>query len=97
LENVIERAVVLARGDAITPDLLPDIIRKKARPYLMASEASLPFKEKVDQYRKLLIMDALEKTDGVQKEASKLLRIKPTTLNEMIKRYHIKVPVGHNS
>lgn len=91
LENVIERAVVLCRGDAITLDLLPDNIGKKTRPFMISQE-NLPFKEKVDHYRKLLILDALEKADGIQKEAARLLRIKPTTLNEMIKRYRIKTP-----
>jgi two-component system response regulator PilR (NtrC family) len=90
-ENVIERAVVLCRGDSITVDLLPDTIRKKARPMII-TEANLPFKEKVDEYRKLLILDALQKASGVQKEAARLLRIKPTTLNEMIKRYRIRMP-----
>ena len=92
LENVIERAVVLCRGDAISVDLLPDTIRQKARPFMIA-EANLPFKEKVDEYRKMLILDAMQKADGIQKEAARLLRIKPTTLNEMIKRYRIKAPV----
>ena len=58
----------------------------------MIAEANLPFKEKVDEYRKMLILDALQKSDGVQKEAARLLRIKPTTLNEMIKRFRIKTP-----
>lgn len=91
LENVIERAVVLCRADSITMDLLPETIRKGAKPFMIA-EANLPFKDKVDQYRKLLILDALQKSNGVQKEAAKLLRIKPTTLNEMIKRYNIRTP-----
>lgn len=89
LENVIERAVVLCRQDAITVDLLPENIGKKSRPFMIA-DSNLPFKEKVDQYRKLLILDALQKASGVQKEAARILRIKPTTLNEMIKRFQIK-------
>jgi DNA-binding NtrC family response regulator len=91
LENVIERAVVLSRGDAITADLLPDTIREKARPFIIA-EGNVPFKEKVDQFRRVLILDALQKAEGVQKEAARLLRIKPTTLNEMMKRYNIRYP-----
>jgi two-component system, NtrC family, response regulator PilR len=92
LENVIERAVVLCRGETITVDLLPENIWNKSKPYMIA-DTNLPFKEKVDQYRKLLILDALQKAAGVQKEAARLLRIKPTTLNEMIKRYNIKSSV----
>jgi DNA-binding NtrC family response regulator len=94
LENVVERAVVLARGSSITADSLPEVIRRKALPSIMNMDSSQTFKERVDQYRKLLILDALERSDGVQKEAARRLRIKPTTLNEMIKRYHIKVTVN---
>ena len=92
LENVIERAVVLCRGETITVDLLPENIWNKSKPYII-SDTNLPFKDKVDQYRRLLILDALQKAEGVQKEAARLLRIKPTTLNEMIKRYNIKSSV----
>jgi transcriptional regulator with PAS, ATPase and Fis domain len=92
LENVIERAVVLCRNETITVDLLPENIWNKSKPYMIA-DTNLPFKDKVDQYRKLLILDALQKAAGVQKEAARLLRIKPTTLNEMIKRYSIKSPL----
>jgi DNA-binding NtrC family response regulator len=92
LENVIERAVVLCRGETITVDLLPENIWNKSKPYII-SDTNLPFKDKVDQYRRLLILDALQKAEGVQKEAARLLRIKPTTLNEMIKRYNIKSTV----
>jgi hypothetical protein len=38
---------------------------------------------------KRLIESTLEAAGGVQKKAAELLRIKPTTLNEMIKRYEI--------
>jgi transcriptional regulator with GAF, ATPase, and Fis domain len=36
------------------------------------------------------IESALEAAGGVQKKAAELLFIKPTTLNEMIKRYDIR-------
>jgi transcriptional regulator with GAF, ATPase, and Fis domain len=39
-----------------------------------------------------LIESTLEATGGVQKEAARLLGLKPTTLNEMIKRYAIALP-----
>jgi hypothetical protein len=50
-----------------------------------------------------LIESTLEAAGGVQKRAAELLHVKPTTLNEMIKRYDIRprrkrngsgVPVG---
>ena len=33
---------------------------------------------------------SFERVQGIQKRAAELLRIKPTTLNEMIKRYDIR-------
>jgi DNA-binding transcriptional regulator YdaS (Cro superfamily) len=41
-------------------------------------------------YERHWIESALEAAGGVQKRAAELLRIKPTTLNEMIKRHDIR-------
>ena len=41
-------------------------------------------------FEKRLIESTLEAAGGVQKRAAELLHIKPTTLNEMIKRYEIR-------
>ena len=47
-------------------------------------------KEVTVAYERQWIESALEAAGGVQKRAAELLRIKPTTLNEMIKRYDIR-------
>ena len=39
-----------------------------------------------------IIEATLDATGGVQKEAARLLDLKPTTLNEMIKRHSILLP-----
>ncbi len=49
----------------------------------------LSLKDVVTNFEKRLIESTLESAGGVQKRAAELLRIKPTTLNEMIKRYDI--------
>ena len=41
-------------------------------------------------FAKRLIESTLEEAGGVQKRAAELLHLKPTTLNEMIKRYDIR-------
>ena len=41
-------------------------------------------------FQRGLIESALEQAGGVQKRAAELLHIKPTTLNEMIKRHDIR-------
>ena len=93
LENVIERAVVLTTGPRIGTDLIPDHVRKT--PQFQIPEVNVPpegiaFKEVITDFEKRLIESTLEAAGGVQKRAAELLHIKPTTLNEMIKRYDIR-------
>jgi len=93
LENVIERAVVLSPGSRIGADLVPDHVRSKPTfqiPQLTVPPEGLSLKDVVTDFEKRLIESTLESAGGVQKRAAELLRIKPTTLNEMIKRYEIR-------
>ncbi len=46
-------------------------------------------KEFLANIERSLILDTLEKTKGDQKKAAGILGLKPTTLHEKIKRYHI--------
>jgi len=93
LENVIERAVVLTSGSRIGADLIPDQVRRRPTfqiPQLTVPPEGLSLKDVVTDFEKRLIESTLESAGGVQKRAAELLRIKPTTLNEMIKRYDIR-------
>ena len=93
LENVIERAVVLSTGRRIGPDLLPDHIGRPTifqMPRFVVPPEGISFKDVITDFEKRLIESTLEAAGGVQKRAAELLRIKPTTLNEMIKRYDIR-------
>jgi DNA-binding NtrC family response regulator len=48
------------------------------------------FNEVTADFERRLIESTLEVAGGVQKKAAELLHLKPTTLNEMIKRYEIR-------
>jgi hypothetical protein len=50
----------------------------------------ISFKDVITDFEKRMIESTLEAAGGVQKKAAELLHIKPTTLNEMIKRYDIR-------
>lgn len=94
LENAIERAVVLAPGNQITPDLFPrEVLESEGSMHdhwgLLQGGASL--KDLVADFERNLILSALEKTDGNQKKAAHLLRLKATTLNEKLKRLKIRI------
>jgi transcriptional regulator with GAF, ATPase, and Fis domain len=47
------------------------------------------FYEAVGRFERQLIEGALRRTGGVQKQAAEILGLKPTTLNEKIKRLGI--------
>jgi two-component system response regulator PilR (NtrC family) len=93
LENVIERGVVLARGDEIDVDLLPrELLERVSLPEIAVLPEGMGFYDAVNRYERQLIEAALRRTGGVQKQAAEMLGLKPTTLNEKIKRLGIIVP-----
>jgi two-component system response regulator PilR (NtrC family) len=93
LENVIERAVILCGEREIDVDLIPDDISPTpvtATPDVVIPEGGIHFREVIIGHERRYIEAALDAAGGVQKKAAELLNIKPTTLNEMIKRYEIR-------
>jgi len=69
-------------------------VQRKTPNFTMSQFAVPPegisFKDVITDFEKRLIESTLEAAGGVQKRAAELLHIKPTTLNEMIKRYEIR-------
>ena len=59
-------------------------------PQFVVPPEGISFKDVITDFEKRLIESTLEAAGGVQKRAAELLHIKPTTLNEMIKRYDIR-------
>ncbi|TNF72275.1 MAG: sigma-54-dependent Fis family transcriptional regulator [Acidobacteria bacterium] len=94
LENVIERAVVLSTSEELDVDLLPPMIQQpdsSQMPTATLPSNGMAFKDAISAYERQLIIKALQATGGVQKRAAELLRVKPTTLHEMMKRLEISV------
>src|SRR5512140_369475 len=86
LEHVLERALVLGHG-VIDLDQLPDAVRRSVpRPAAFPAEG-LNFKDAVGAYERSLLAAALARASGVQKKGAELPGLKPTTLNEMLKRH----------
>ncbi len=95
LENVIERGVVLTSNGSIGLDLVPDHVRSSPSfhiPPVAVPPEGINLREVIASFEKRLIESTLESTGGVQKDAARLLGLKPTTLNEMIKRHSILLP-----
>jgi two-component system response regulator PilR (NtrC family) len=92
LENVVERAVVLSTGETLDVDLLPMTVRQPSSAPLPPANLptnGLSLKEAVSDFERQLIVKALQACGGVQKRAAEMLRVKPTTLHEMMKRLSI--------
>jgi DNA-binding NtrC family response regulator len=95
LENVIERGVVLTSDSRIERELIPDHVRSAPMfsvPHLTVPPEGISLRDVIASFERRLIETTLDSTGGVQKEAARLLGLKPTTLNEMIKRYSIALP-----
>jgi DNA-binding NtrC family response regulator len=91
LENVVERAVVLCPGDSIDIDLLPsEVLAPQPEPAAQLPAEGLDLKEAVNGYTRALIEASLARCGGVQRRAAQILRVRPSTLNEMIRRLGIQ-------
>jgi two-component system response regulator PilR (NtrC family) len=87
LENAIERSVVLSSGDTITTDLLPESVFAADEPTAVSIPAEgLSYRDAVESFERRLVVSALKRAGGVQKKAAELLKTRPTTLHEIIKR-----------
>jgi len=95
LENVIERGVVLSTGNVFDEELLPPTVREPQAAAAVAPPAvnGLSFKEAVSSYERQLIIQALRTASGVQKRAAEILKVKPTTLHEMMKRLNVSAEI----
>jgi len=89
LENSIERAVVLARGNTLTQNDLPMSIKGFIREEVSElTEGNLV--EKVEALERKLILNALTKSNGNQTQAGKLLGLTERNLRYKLQKYGIR-------
>ncbi len=94
LENVIEHALVFARGEEITLEDLPPTVGGGRRSggagigLEVVERRSLP--EVLEDLERDLICEAFEKAEGVKTETARLLGIKPSALYYKLEKYGIE-------
>jgi DNA-binding NtrC family response regulator len=86
LENVIHRAVVLARGTVLTTSDLPGHLAG-LKPEERAPART--FVERVAEFERGLIVEALSKADGVQTRAARALGMSERHLRYKLRKYDI--------
>jgi len=93
LKNIIERAVILAKGDRIVPELLPDRV-VTSTPVRSFSDLKqqlgiefVPGVDTIDSVERRMILKALEMSDGVKSKAADMLGISRFQLLRRLEKY----------
>ncbi|MFN2433586.1 MAG: sigma-54-dependent transcriptional regulator [Gemmatimonadota bacterium] len=89
LENTVERLVVLADGDDVVPEELPDRLRPAASPDRLRS-GDVNLVERVELFERAQIVDALRASGGNQTRAAETLGIRRTSLQYKLKKYGLE-------
>lgn len=89
LENAIERAVIMAHNDLITPDLLSIQFQGLEEvPVSISSAQSL--RETILALEKKMLLQALKEAQGVQARAAKILGLSERSLWHLVKKHRLK-------
>ena len=88
IQNVVERAVVMARGDLLTRADLPATVHRDAADVPSSGSGSLP--EQVEALERAAIERALAEAGGVQNRAAELLGITERNLRYKLQKYDLK-------
>ncbi|MBW2575987.1 MAG: sigma-54-dependent Fis family transcriptional regulator [Deltaproteobacteria bacterium] len=86
LANMVERSVIMVRGDMITPDEFSDTLRA-LDPEMKKSEIGLTPGRSLKNVEKEMILMTLKDTEGNRTHAAKILGISRRTLQLKLKEY----------
>jgi two-component system response regulator HydG len=85
LENTLEHAVVMTRGDTIEPAALPERLTRRRRESLVAERT--PTSPTLEAIERAYIMWVLTAEGGNKTRAAEALGIDPSTLYRKLSRY----------
>ena len=100
LENVIERAIVMAEGDAVTTDHLPFVVRDEvAHPDTPIPRTSQDLKDSkkklresvVESIEKSFILDALTRNDWNITKSAKDVSMQRSNFQALMRKYNIRI------
>ena len=90
LENILERAVVLSRGESLSLGEIPMELKKTGRPWEPPETRqgqTGSHAEVISEIERQRLVDALEKARGNKSEAARSLGLKRSTFFNKLKRY----------
>ncbi len=86
LENAIEHAMVLGIGDEIVAEDLPEALLETQA----LQPAGKTYHDKINQLKKMMILDAVKENKGNYTEAARALGVHPNYLHRLIRNLDIK-------
>ncbi len=92
LENIIQRMMVVAKGDTLDVQDLPPEISGKEAPHEKPKDMKGITRESAGLAEKNLILDALTKSRGNVTQAARSLGISRVTLQKKMKMYNLRDP-----
>jgi PAS domain S-box-containing protein len=94
LRNAVERAMILEESALLTPSSLPiTITRSDAKPTPAFAPARPEMPDNglsLEDNERMLVVQALEKTNGNQTQAARLLKVTRDTLRYKMKKFNLK-------
>jgi DNA-binding NtrC family response regulator len=91
LQNCIERAVIVARGNVIDVGDLPEYLFDQPSPATAGGSLPTRLDEELERCERAYILLALEQSGGVQVKAAELLGVSERSLWHRIKKLGIKI------
>jgi two-component system response regulator HydG len=88
LENAVERAVIMGRGDFITPDAFPSALQH-IDPESIDEKMDLPAGKSLKEMERAMILRTLEDTGGNRTRTAEILGISRRTLQLKLKEYGV--------
>jgi two-component system response regulator PilR (NtrC family) len=93
LENIVERVTLLCDKELITPDDLPDEIKRSTADLKVLPEIEdegFDLERVIEKIEKDYLVKALERSGGVKMEAAKLLSLSFRSFRHRLSKYGIK-------
>lgn len=100
LENVIGHGCMMAMGDTIDVQDLPDYLRSPSATMTRAAAVSAPAssaQDTFDEHEQRLVADALARAGGNQSEAARMLRIGRDALRYKMKKHGLEFPASRTN
>ncbi|MEI7590172.1 MAG: sigma-54 dependent transcriptional regulator [Deltaproteobacteria bacterium] len=94
LENIVERAIVIARNDSITVQDLPfgndNQFASEAKTVMGTIGTDMSMRKALEAMEKQMIVDTMQKTNGHQTRCAEMLGISERMLRYKLKKYKFK-------